>query len=81
MNGKMGHHNKAFPAYRLPTRCRLVPSSLVARHVCLLVLLTQMVDIARAVFEACEFASCEGGGRRRSYYLTEKRSNNNRITA
>lgn len=81
MNGKMGHHNKAFPAYRLPTRCRLVPSSLVAHHVCLLVHLTQMVGIARTVTEACEFASCEGGGRRRSYYLTEKRSNNNRITA
>ena len=86
MNGKMGHHNKAFPAYRLPTRCRLVPSSLVAHHVCLLVHLTQMVGIARTVTEACEFASYEGGeaGRHRShrsYYLTEKRSNNNRITA
>ena len=61
MNGKMGHHNKAFPAYRLPTRCRLVPSSLVAHHVCLLVHSTQMVGIART--EACEFASCEGGGK------------------
>ena len=63
MNGKMGHHNKAFPAYRLPTRCRLVPSSLVAHHVCLLVHLTQMVGIARTVIKACEFASCEGGGK------------------